>query len=208
MIQAERIGVYGASGSGKSTKKNLLVCGAPRLVSFDPFAEGSKGAINTSAKDFRFALVKHWTTRFNINVIPTYGREMAELHAVSLAIRDAQVATGAKVPLTFVVEEMNTAFPVTALPTQYPGFGELCSRGRHFNINLVGVSQRIAEINTRWRGNTSCFFLFRQADARDQATAARMLPQGWGAKLTALADFQYLFVKAGKVTYGTVSKPR
>lgn len=203
---AQRIGVYGASGSGKSTKARELIVGVTRLVRFDPFAEGARGAVQTDARGFRAALAKNWNAGFNINVVPSYGHEMADLHAISTAIRDAQVQTGARAPITFLAEEINTAFPVTALPAQYPGFGELCSRGRHFNVNIIGVSQRIAEVNTRWRGNTSCFYVFRQGDARDVQAATAMLPPGWRNAVTQLQNFEYLFVNAGHVTRGKVKR--
>jgi len=74
--------------------------------------------------------------------------------------------------MTLVVEELNLAFPVAGGSARCPGFAAICSRGRHWGIEVFGISQRIAEIDTRFRGNCTETVAFRQKGARDRDTAA------------------------------------
>lgn len=210
MAQPVRIGVYGASGSGKSTKAEELIRNAPRVIAFDPMDEWRRhGFATVPAARFRDALLRHWNDRpLRLAVIPSYGQEAQDLHHVSDAIKDAQERTGGRAPITLVADELNTAFPVTSLPSELQGFGWLCSRGRHVGVSIIGVTQRIAEVNTRWRGNTSGFYLFRQADARDLATANGMILPQFKRDLAGLRNFEFLYVEAGRVLRGMVKPKR
>ena len=75
-----------------------------------------------------------------------------------------------------------------------------CSRGRHYGIEIIGAAQRLAEINTRWRGNESERFIFRLGDLADFQTAARWLPDHRDA-LRHLRQFEYLHV-APRIGHG------
>ena len=66
--------------------------------------------------------------------------------------------------MTLVVEEMNLSFPVAGGVHKCTGFAEICSRGRHYGIDVIGASQRIAEVDTRFRGNCTESVVLRQED--------------------------------------------
>lgn len=207
MTQAKRIGIYGASGSGKTTKALQLIKSLSRVVVFDPVDEwGDHGYTRTNLANIRQDLAKRWRTGFRLAVVPAYGAEPKLLHRLSETVRDAQVETNAAAPICFVVDELNTGFPVTSLPADMLGFGELCSRGRHWAVNVVGITQRIAEVNTRWRGNTSCSFIFRQASTPDVKAAEALLPPGHRGKVSQLQNFHYLYVEQGSVSTGQVKR--
>lgn len=207
MKDATRIGVYGASGSGKTTCVKALIRRAPRAVVFDPLAEYARGGWTAahSLADVLAALKRGWSRGFRIAYVPPAGGEADALHRLALLLIRAQrpYFEGQDTrKLVLVAEELNLSFPVASLPRELYGFAELCSRGRHHGISIVGVSQRLAEINTRFRGNTEGAFFFRLADHTDAAVAARMLGPSWRDRLRGLRPHDYLYFANGAVAPG------
>lgn len=194
---ARRIGVYGRSGSGKSTRVKAMVRRVPRVVTFDPLDEyrelGFKRAL--TERELIGHIKRNWRGRFRVAYVPPSNKEAFALHRVSLILKQIQMPyyRGVSIPkLTLVVEEMNLSFPVTGLPQHLDGFPFLCSRGRHWGIEIIGVSQRVAEVNTRFRGNTDVSYFFAQQDATDIRTICSRLGNEYREKLIALKTHEYL----------------
>ena len=101
-----------------------------------------------------------------------------------------------------VAEEMNFGYPVTALPRDCQGFSELCSRGRHFQIDLIGLSQRPAEVNTRFRGNANETYIFPIAGHADIRTVMQMIGPAHRETVMGLKPHEYLRVRSGQVALG------
>ena len=216
---AGRIGVWGASGSGKSSYVKQRLGRGGRVIVFDPLdeygAEGFKairhnhrGALN----DVLAAMKANWRG-FRLAYVPPNGSEALALSALCRLLMAAQEPyrkTGKGAPLTLVVEEMNLSFPVSGGAAKCPGFAEVCSRGRHYGIEVIGLSQRIAEVDTRFRGNCTETVVFRQKGPRDLAAAAAELGVKQGA-VSALNNLDFLHeaagqIKPGKVTFGRRKK--
>ncbi len=208
MKSVGRIGIYGASGSGKSTKAKELLKARDRVVIFDPMAEygGRGGAVSVHTMPQLVKELKNrWRTGFRLAFVPPAQGELAALHELSLLLKRIQsgYATGAsKTEITLLVEELNLGYPNMMLPPDRNGFGELCSRGRHYGIEIIGITQRPAEVSTRWRGNTSESYWFRQADYRDLQTAGAMLGPQAKVTLKALPTHHYLHFALGVITPG------
>lgn len=204
---ARRIGVYGASGSGKSTRVKDLMRGAERVVVFDPMDEyaSHRFARCTSLARVLAGMKRGWAGGFRIAYVPPSNREAEALHKLALLLMQAQAPyrderDARKIVL--VVEELNLSFPVAALPRDIYGMGELCSRGRHYGIEVIGVTQRLAEVNTRFRGNTSEAYFFRQSDHVDVQAVGRMLGPQWAKHVQELQDHHYLRRVGGQITDG------
>jgi DNA helicase HerA-like ATPase len=198
---AGRVGVWGASGSGKSSYVKLQMGGRKRVVIFDPQAEYTGTAAN-SVDAVRREMARNWSG-FRISYRPPPGKEPGALSALCKLLIYAQQPfkeTGRGAGLALVVEEMNLSFPVSGGAAKCPGFAEVCSRGRHYGIEVWGVSQRIAEVDTRFRGNCTETVVFRQKGARDQAAAALEL----GCKPVDLPreNLAYLHERAGRIESG------
>lgn len=202
---AGRIGIWGASGSGKSSYAKQMIQTRRRVVIFDPVGEYSgkqfrtcKGiwdAIGDSYLEFQFVLR------------PTTGKEPKFLNSLAANLLTVQEPfkegrRGAPM-LTLVVEEMNTSFPVNKGVSEAPAFAEICSRGRHYGIEVVGVSQRIAEVDTRFRGNCDETVVFRQKGPRDKQAASAET----GAPVSDLPkeNLQYIHEKGGVITRGELT---
>lgn len=215
---ARRIGVWGRSGSGKSSYVKKLLKGQKRLVVFDPLAEyGGALRIRTvehrarnSLDEVRQAMEKDWNG-FRVAYVPPAGKEAAALSALCRLLFAAQQPfkdgkRGAKM-LTLVVEEMNLSFPVAGGAQKCPGFADVCSRGRHFGIEVIGVSQRIAEVATRFRNNCDETVVLAQKGPRDLDAAAAELG-GDKSIVKDLAKLEYIHERHGELTRGKLTFPR
>ena len=199
-----RIGVWGASGSGKSAYTKRRVKDARRVVIFDPLDEYD-GQTVRDLDGVRLAMRRSWS-RFRVSYVPRPGSEPKSLSALCKMLMMAQQPfkdTGRGEGLTLVVEEMNLAFPVAGGAQKCPGFAEICSRGRHFGIEVVGVSQRLAEVDTRFRGNCTETVVFRQKGPRDKQAAAAEL----GVRVSDLPaeNLHYLHEKSGHIERGKIT---
>ncbi|MGD1880016.1 MAG: helicase HerA domain-containing protein [Kiloniellaceae bacterium] len=205
---AGRVGVWGRSGSGKSTYVKGLIAARSRVVVFDPLDEYGKlrGFVTLrSVEALRIEMAKRWRGGFKLAYVPPSMQEAAALDRLSLLCLRAQVPFRDgkdRRQLTLVVEEMNLCFPVNGLPGELRGFGEICSRGRHYGIEVVGVSQRIAEVATRFRGNCTATVVFAQQGPRDLRAAADALGFADPVEVRGLGDHEYLRAENGTIERG------
>ncbi len=205
---AGRIGVWGASGSGKSSYVKQKLVTLRRLVIFDPLDEYSSlrnVTRCTTAQQVLVAMRKNWTG-YRIAYVPPAGKETRALSQLSKLIIQAQEVyktTGKGQGMTLVVEEMNTCFSVNCSMKEASGFAEICSRGRHYGVEVYGLSQRIAEVNTRFRGNCTQSVVLRQQGPRDIQAAVDVL-SGHKSQVMTLKNLDYLHEKQGTITAGTI----
>ena len=210
-----RIGVWGRSGSGKSSYTKALIRDRKRLVVFDPLAEyGPEMGLATVNHDHRAALddvrkkmVSNWAG-FRLAYVPPAGREPDALSALCRLLMAAQQpfkdGKRGALPLTLVVEEMNLSFPVSGGAQKCPGFADVCSRGRHYGIEVIGVSQRIAEVATRFRNNCTETIVLAQKGPRD-VDAAAAETGGDRSSVTGLQNLEYLHENKGDVRKGKIT---
>lgn len=206
-MNTDRIAVYGASKSGKSTYVKALIKSRRRVVVFDVMEEyggTGRGFVTVRRADYAGqaaagrAILRLMADRwrdFRIAYVPQAGMEKEELSWLSKLVCEAQRPFKGKkdgLPLTLVVEEMNTAFSDKSLPSNCMGFGEICSRGRHCWIEAVGISQRPAEVNTRFRGNATETICFRLADAADLGWIRATLGSEYVDKIRSLKPHHYV----------------
>ncbi len=206
--EAGRIGIWGRSGSGKSTRAKRLIAKRKRAVVFDPQDEyqHERGFFRVTTIDqVRAYMARNWRRNFRVAYVPPAGQEMAALDRLSKLLKVAQrpfFDGHDERQICLLVEEMNECFPVTGRPRAFGGFGDLCSRGRHSGIELIGVSQRIAEVNTRFRGNCTETYVFRQKGPRDLKAASDELGGVSTAEIQALQPHHYIHEKNGTITKG------
>lgn len=205
---AGRIGVWGRSGSGKSTRAKAIIAKAARAVVFDTQREYGElaGFVTANTIDqVRQEMAKRWRGSFKIAYVPPAGNEKAALDRLSKLLRLAQTPFfegSDQRQLSFLVEEMWKSYPVTSLPADMQGFTLLCSEGRHYGIELIGVSQRIAAVSTNFRGNCTETYVFRQKGPRDIKAAADELGDVQPAQIQALQPHHYIHEKDGAITFG------
>lgn len=209
---AQRVFITGASGSGKSTWVKAKLKEYSHVVIFDPLDEYARELKSvkrvTSLQELRAGMKQGWQNGFKTAFVPPQGNLKTKanaLHKLSeflLAAQEPYFSAKMKQQLCLVVEEMNLSFPIQNLPEEYWGFGEICSRGRHYGINVLGVSQRVAEVNTRFRGNCDFHVIFRCADWVDIKTRAQQLGPSVKEQLEGLQVHEFLKVDQNGIEKG------
>ena len=203
-------GFWGRRGSGKSTQGKQQLRAVSHGVVFDPMAEYAKirgFKACHSLDQVKAAMKAGWVKGFKIAFVPRAGFEAEDLHALSNLLMQVQEASGYGVShgrhLLLLVEEMQVSFPVHSLPRELNGFMALCSRGRHYGINVIGISQRVAEVNNRFRGNCAFQRFYAQANPTDIRTIAQSIGKERAASLMSIPNHHYFEVTAsGQVTKG------
>lgn len=208
MIEGRRTGIFGRSGAGKSTRARALTAGARRLVRFDPLAEYRDGHQVGTLAAVLDVMGASWSRGFRVNYQCRPGHEAEALSQLADALVGVQARTGRRKRLLLMVEEMNLAYPAASLPRDLAGFHNLVARGRHHAIDLVGVSQRVAEVSTRFRGNMSDAYFFAVADHRDVQAITALIGPEWRDPLRTLANHEYLYWRGGQVERGRNRPPR
>lgn len=209
---AGRIGVWGSSGSGKTTYLLDRLHGRGRVVVMDVtgdiVAEGFKRC--TTVDEVRKAMLADWR-KFRLAYCPQPGQEARCLNQLAGMLATAQKGYEAgqhDMMLTLAVDEMADAFPAAGGPTKAPNFATLCSQGRHKGIELFGCSQRIAEVNSRFRGNCTEAVVFTNIEPNDVARSAATLGLK-PADVESLKPLQFLHrVRAREVSSGHVTPGR
>lgn len=204
---AGRLAVVGASGSGKSSYVKRHIRSDRRVVILDVMDEYTKeGAARfTDINELQSAMRSSYSM-FRLALVPKAGHEAHALNQLShLCLRAQQPFKGKQngPKLTMVVEEMNTCFPLRGAEKKAPAFAEICSRGRHSFIDVLGVSQRFAEVSMRFRGNLTECVAFRcvasDVKAAVDATCAS------ASDIRGLHNLSYIRSKAGEIERGKIS---
>jgi hypothetical protein len=178
------------------------------MVVFDPLDEYGPlcNVKATNLEQVRLAMRNNWRG-FTVSYVPPAGKETRALSSLSRLLMKAQQpykdGKGGE-GLTLVVEEMNLSFPVHGGDAKAPGFAEICSRGRHYGIEVFGLSQRIAEVATRFRGNCTETVVLRQQGPRDLDAAAAAIGCT-KAEVAALRNLDFIHEKNGDKTKGKVT---
>lgn len=205
---AKRIGVWGRSGSGKSTYVKSLIKTCNKLVVYDPMNEYQHeitGLVSFFSLQKMVNHMKKTYPNFKVAYVPPEGKEEEGLHELSkiLQMWQKQYAEGTGGhKITLVVEEMNMCFRNGISKEQFYGFANLSSRGRHYGVEIIGVSQRLAEVDTRFRGNAEESVFFAQLDATDISTITRMLGNDYKDKILTLQNHEYYRRSNGVVEKG------
>lgn len=214
---AGRVAVVGASGSGKSSYVKRLLKDCRRIVIFDPKGEYQQEGVPSysTIKEIQAEMMKSFGS-FMLAYVPPAGREARALNRLSHLCMKAQepFEGAARAPeLVLVVEEMNLSFPVHGAEANAPAFADICSRGRSRYIEVIGVTQRFAEVSMRFRGNLSECVIFRQSAPRDIKAAAELARVN-NDKVSMLRKFEFIRVtedgdvSEGKITYQKLTRKK
>lgn len=194
----KRMVVYGKSGSGKThLVKNKFLGICDRVVIFDPEEDyvDEKGfqTVETLAGLLEI-LQDCWDSPFKVAFIPDSGMEEKQLHEVSCLIERLQEPYKRgenERKILLVVDELNLSFPLNYRP-ELSGFARLCSRGRKRGINIIGITQRPAEVATRLRGNIDRLIAFNFSLPNDLKVIRETCGLDAETAVQQLQEFQYM----------------
>jgi hypothetical protein len=202
----KRMAIFGKSGSGKTELALSMTRDARRLLVFDP-----KGSW---AKKPGFEVLSHFSQvkpflndmgdgDFRAVYMPEALAAVKRLSTLGNMLLDYQQPFfksdgGAGLPITLAVDELADAFPL-ALPGGYPGFAEVCQKGREFGINVIGITQRPASVHPAFRGNLDRIAAFNFSFVNDRkAVALAMEDEAVMDELTRLEPFHFIAFDGSK----------
>jgi hypothetical protein len=206
---ARKIGVWGGTGSGKSTRVKEIIKNNNRVIVIDPIGdyEQEKGfKCYKTLKGLYQAIKKGWNTGFKAVLVVQRGKNpqamLEELAEGLFKIQEPYYQGKEKRILTLVVEEMSICYPERTLGQNERSFLELVNLGRHYGIEIIGVSQRIAEVKKNFVGNCSEHFFFRLGSASDRNAVTGIIGPEHKKELISLGAHEYLHFAFGKVSKG------
>lgn len=197
-VDSRRVGIFGASGSGKTTKALKLAKICRRLIVFDVLDDfvGKFKRFTDLAELKRFC-VYNYVKGFRVSYVPPYGAEAKALDELSQFIKNLQIGYKDNlhgVKITLFVDELNRSFPL-GYTREKPlnGFGFLCNQGRHYGVNLIGVSQRLSLVDMPFRSNLSDIYFFRFSDFNDIKAACAIIGSQNRRKILDLKNYEYIY---------------
>jgi len=209
--------VSGMKGQGKTTLTDAIATGRKRIFVFDMLGEyAAKGFVEVRTYwEFMKCIRRGWKRGFKIAYVPfkpikgqddtTYPAQLSQLAEIICSVQMPYKTTPDNGPtppipkVLFIVEEMKWSYPQGA---NCPGMGEICSLGRHYGIDVIGTTQRIAEVSTNFRGNCDVRYFFAQEEHTDITTIVKMIGPKNRDQLTGLAPHEYLRLFRGQLTKG------
>lgn len=209
-VDAKHIFVSGRSGSGKSAwVKHYLKTHAKRVIVVDIKDEyqhvpGFKRV--TSVDQVRAAFVRNYRgAKVALYCAPARRQKM--VNALCAWVRDHLQSNFGKnrLEVSLVIEEMNTVFPVHAGALAHcPELADLCSRGRHDGVQLIGVTQRPKGMNAEFRDNANEIVAFRQGTVPSQKAIAEELGFKNEDPIAALNKLEFYRSEDGELHRGCI----
>lgn len=212
---AFQIFVSGRKGQGKTTLTDGIARGRDRVFCFDLLGEyRAKGfTLVHSMVELRAAVRKRWHKGWKIAFLParpnaelkiTYAGQLSDMCETICAIQQPYYDTpdGKHPPIPkvlFLIEEMRWSYPNGC---NLPGMPTLTTLGRHYGVDMIGTTQRVAEVSTNYKGNADVQYFFAQDAAADIETIGRMIGREHIAALKALKPHHYLRLYQGQVILG------
>ena len=179
---AKIVGVWGGRGSGKSTRIKELTKTNNRLIVLDPIGDYAQGGGFSEFRTLK-GLFRHikanWSKGFRcVLVVPRGSDAQGVLEILSDAlfkIQEPYYHGKDTRKLTLVVEEMALCYPERTLGKAERNFMELINLGRHSGVEIIGASQRIAEVKKNFVGNCAEHYFFRMGSAVDYTASKQMI---------------------------------
>ena len=209
-VETGRVGVWGGSESGKSTRIKEMTRDNNRMIVLDPMGDWQReaGFVNYTTlkglyrgikaqwhKGFKFVLTVDEQQYFLPDLLQQIASDLFKIQEPYFNQQDKRV-------LTLVVDEMADFYPNVTLKPEQMAFNKLCRKGRHYGVKIIGASQRIAEVHTSFRGNCKENYYFRQDEAVDIGRVLQSIGTQYKEKVQGLKPHAYILKKSGEITYG------
>jgi len=175
--------VLGRRGSGKSVKVRNLTKQLDRVVYYDTLGKDyTDGVIIYNLDDLKAFWRRHYKGKFRIIYRPENPEE--EFPAVCNLVYTCT-------SMHFVVEELDTYFRQGQTCRE---FNRLVYRGRHANIDMIGVSQRPFGYGRSLTSQAKEWYVFSTREPDDLTWMKKYFGQEFTAQLEQLnpQDYQYL----------------
>lgn len=201
---AKITGVWGGRGSGKSTRIKEIIATHPRVITADPLGEYQNRYL--THKGLYTAMKNAWSGTFKLSLDvshhPDPAQSLLKLSRDLLLIQRPYFEGKDKRKLTLVIDEMSIMVPNKTMKSEERDFLRLCNLGRHYGIEIIGASQRLAQVHPDFRGNCAENYFFRMASHIDIQAAKQVIGPSHENALRELQTHHYLHYANGSVTKG------
>ena len=204
----EVISIFGGRGSGKTTKARELLADRKRkrVIVYDLKDEYQLQKVYGLAEFAKFMRL-NWYKNFKISYVPAAkekNEHISELSKLCYALANAQQQDskqGKGANLTILVEEMSVSAPNQKYKEGQGGFEYCVNIAREWGIEIIGVSQRPAQANPDYRGNSSKTYFFALWDALDIKAAQEKLGDK-AQSLKSLKPHDFILCDQGQIKTG------
>jgi hypothetical protein len=172
--------IFGKRGSGKTVLNQKLIADTPRLLIFDTLGEYSQGVVCENAQQLADFWERHHAGNFRIIYRPLKPAE--EINAVAGLVWSCG-------KMTFSVEEIDCFCGPQQIEDN---FAQIIQRGRHRDIELIGVTQRPYGIHRLLTSQAKEIYIFNTNEPRDREYLRNLLGGDIEAKLDQLKQFEYV----------------
>jgi len=206
---ASLTGVYGGRGQGKSTHVKALIRNEKRVVVFDPMREyGSLPGFTAAASlhQIRDRMIAGKGQAYKIAYQPLTEDFPLALHQLCRFLFQAQkpyFENRSRADIALVVEELNMTAPSHNLPKGQEGFKAAVLQGRHYGLNIIGVTQRPKLVAPYFRDNCEDEVVFKLACPDSIAYVEKKIGNASDrGQIFALKPHEYLHIQGFNVTKG------
>lgn len=188
--------IMGIRGTGKSTKAKELLTSRPRVLIYDTLCEYRQGLIVEDIKSLCETWRKlHGHDRYAIIYQPINPvADFAEVCELVYLCGE----------ITFFIEEIDTFLSINPAGI-CPEFLNIVQRGRHYNIELIGVTQRPYALPAILRSQCKELYSFRQFEERDIQWLKAIIGQD-AEGIRELKQFEFMGLVDGNVITGKTKK--
>ncbi|PCI54032.1 MAG: hypothetical protein COB36_11030 [Alphaproteobacteria bacterium] len=210
---AEHLGVWGGSGSGKSTFLKEKIAKRKRVICLDPMGDWAfeKGfrSFKTKARMYSY-MRENWHKGYKVVLLVDEVKTDPQALLIEVVTdimytiqKNYKDSNGAKdYEITLLIDELADFLPNITLKPSQMVLKRLMNKGRHYGVDVFGASQRIADVHLSFRANSTENFFFRQDEDVDRKRILGAIGREHRADLMSLGDHEYLNFKKGVVTKG------
>lgn len=205
---AKICGVWGARGSGKSTHVKEMTAENKRVIVIDPIGDYSASGF-VSYKTFAGlykSLKAAWNKGFRFVLDVSHSdnpeEELLKLSRDLMVIQKPYFDGKDRRKITLVVEEMSILSPNMTKAKDGRAFLKLCNLGRHYGVEIIGVSQRPAEVSPTFRGNCAEHYFFRLSDQVDFSNVSKIIGRENIPLIRDLKTHEFILFSSGSLTKG------
>ncbi|MFC7050672.1 hypothetical protein [Emcibacter nanhaiensis] len=208
------VSIFAQRGAGKSTLMDQIIRPLPRVVVFDFLDTRAESARKmgmthtTSLQEFMELVKVGYGDGFKVWYQPPAApkKQQEALSKMSHILWDIQKkqreATGDMAMITVGVDEMSQSFPVTKLPDGLDGFNLLLTAGRHYGFNIIGASQRPAQVSTEFRSAAEVKYFLQLSEPRDLEVVGQTIGKDQIDRVKNLQKLEFIRSRLGKIETG------
>lgn len=204
MKDAEVALIVGRRGTGKSVRARYMVRNSRRLIVLDP-VDDWRGQADRMAdtRELTERLRQGWSKGFRLRICPDPEHVMAVTDWLCRMLMRAQsgyYAGAHTAKVTLALDELNMAFPPNINTRQFPGVQRAILQGRHYGLEILGITQRPTAIKADFRSNARSRLIYPVEDHTDMEVLAKQVGPRARQMLADLRPYHCLHVRDGQVS--------